>query len=387
MVRIDFLILGYRKIKIPAENLSEISSILLRASVPSRIDSQGNIVVREKDFVKIQTLLCGRINFEHSEPLGLYGAWLKLEHKWTYVLAGAICAFVIMVLSSLIWDVRIEGNEKITDIEIVNILSECGMSVGDFWGGINRSEVESRLLRSNDEISWISINRRGVVAYIKVIEKEKENIIEMPRVEYSNIVASADCIIEEVTVSQGTALVKPGDVVKKGDVLIVGCLSEESGGYFCSAEGSVLGRVSDSVSLKIDRRYEKKCGTKKKLYCLNINFFKFSINIFKLYGNLPTNCDIIDDEITYSLFGRCKLPFSISKKTMVSYDFISTEYTDDEIIKVAYERLSALMATRLATSDLVRLRTYGNFTDEGYVLRSEYTYICDVGDNLAFTVE
>ena len=37
---------------------------------------------------------------------------------------------------------------------------------------------------------------------------------------FSNIVADRDGIIEEITVKKGYATVKPGDVVKKGDILI-----------------------------------------------------------------------------------------------------------------------------------------------------------------------
>ena len=387
MVRINFLILGYRKITIPPERLSDFTSILLRAGIQSQISANGEIIVREKDISKIKDIMQGRIEFSCSEPCGIYGRWLRLEKKWVYAVATAVSLVMILFLSSLVWDIRVEGNESITDGEIIQALSDCGFSIGDVWQGIDRSEIESEFLRESKNISWININRRGVVAYVKVIEKDDAKILEKEKLCYSNIVASQDCIIEEITVTQGTAMVGPGDVVRKGDILIIGALPDDAGGLFCPADGTVIGRVNDSVSVYVDRKYEQKSNFRKRLYLLKINFFNFSINIFKLYGNLPTECDIIENEKTYSLFNRCKLPISLTRMFIPEYDTTSKEYGDDELVQIASDRLSYAMVSRLGSADLVRVKSYGEFTDNGYTAGAEYTFIADVGERLAFTIE
>ena len=61
MVRIDCLIFGYRRIRISPEDLSLASSILIRAAVSSRIDHDGTVIIRERDFGKIQGIFKGRI--------------------------------------------------------------------------------------------------------------------------------------------------------------------------------------------------------------------------------------------------------------------------------------------------------------------------------------
>lgn len=387
MVRIDCLIFGYRRLKIDPEFLSEATSILLRSSIPSRISSDGTVTIRERDFLKTQALFQGRISFTHSEPLGFYGKIKKLPHKITYGISFIISAMIVVSLSGLVWDIRVDGNVNLTDSEIAVGLSDCGFSVGDFWGRINRSEIESKYLEMEDKISWININKRGTVAYISVIEKEINSEKENPSsLFYSNVVAASDCVIEEITVKRGTAVVGPGDVVKKGDLLISGVLPIESGGGFCSAEGTVIGRVSESVTVNIDRNYEKKTRIDKKLYSCSINFFKFSLNIFKIYGNLTNSCDIIENEITYSLPGGHKLPFSVSLKYIPEYSLDQSVYTDEELVRIASDRLDALMASRLATSDLLKIKTYGEFTEKGYVMRSDITFLCEVGEMWKFEV-
>lgn len=387
MVRIDCLIFGYRKLKIDPADLSSVTSVLLRSSIPSRINSDGTLTVRERDFEKIKTLFSGRIDFEHSEPLGLAGKYKLLPHKAAYLSALVVSLALVLLLSSIVWDVRVEGNENIPDSEIRLGLSECGFSVGNLWPMLNRSKIEAIYLEKEKRISWINLNRRGSVAYVTVIENDEEEEKEEDRYEYSNIISGCDCVIEEITVKRGTAAVKPGDVVKKGDVLIIGVLPEEAGGGFCSAEGSVIGRISDKITVEADRNYEKTVAKNKRVYSVTLNFFKFSLNIFKLYGNLTNKCVIIETEKTYSLFGRCKLPFSVSIKYIPEYITEEAVYSDEELVQIASSRLDALTAARLSTSDLLRIRSYGEFTDNGYVISSDIVFLSEVSQTTEFRIE
>ena len=388
MVRIDALIFGYRKLKIDPSDLSLVTSLLLRNSIPSIINNDGTITVRERDIKRIQNIFFGRIDYSCSDSLGLPEIFKRIKYKGTVAISLLISLIVTLFLSGLIWDIRVEGNEKITDGEIILALGECGFEIGDMWRLVDRGEVENDFLKNNSSISWININRRGSVAYIKVIEKENnQGTADNSPSTYSNLIASSDCVIEEITVMRGTAMVKVGDTVKRGDILVAGVLSAEAGGGFCSAEATVIGRKSDTVTVEIERIGEKISYGEKKLYSKTINFFKISLNIFKLYGNLTDECDIIEDEVAYSLFGRYKLPLSISSVYLVNKCSESVEYTDDELVKIATERMNAITASLLAGGDLLRIKTQGDFGDRGYWLSSDIVFLCDVGERAEFDVE
>ncbi len=384
MVRIDALIFGYRKVTISPEDLSLVTSIFIRAGIISVFNSDGTLTVRERDIVRARSFLSGKVEFSESETLGLYGEYKRIKHK-SAILVSAIIGFVIvMFLSSVVWDIRVEGNESIPDAKIIMQLDECGFSLGDFWHFVDRSGVESNYLEKNDDISWININRRGTVAYVSVIESVQDGESQKEPSGYANIVAERDCIIEEITVKSGTAAVKPGDVVKKGDLLISGL---ESGVGFCYAEGTVIGRTSDTVAVEVARDYEKKLRTGDKLYDLTINFFNFSINIFKLYGNSSKGCDIIENIKVFSLFGERRLPFSVSIKHLAEYDLIGESYTDEQMVSVASDRLNAAVLTRLAECDLLKIKTDGKYTDTGYLMSSHIVFLTEVGAAIEFAVE
>ena len=169
MVRIDCLIFGYRKILIPPEKLSLATSILLRASILSSIGSNGTLIVRERDVAKISELFNGRIDFECSEPLGLVGRCKRINNKITYAVATVISTVLIIFLSNLVWDVRIEGNLNIPDSDIILRLSECGLGIGDLWPTMDRSRIESKYLENDERIINITVGDT-VLTPIKVLK-------------------------------------------------------------------------------------------------------------------------------------------------------------------------------------------------------------------------
>ena len=387
MAGIDYWLFGYRDIRIDPDDLSAVTSLLLRASLSSRINWDGTIRIKERDFTKIRDLLSGRINYEVSEQRGAFAFWIKRRYKALTVFSVVFSLILTLFLSELVWDIRVEGNEEITDASIIYSLSECGFSIGDVWRLVDLSAVENRLLKECDDLAWVNVNRRGTVAYVKVIEKEGEDKEETPVPFYSNVVATTDCVIEEITVKSGVAVVKVGDAVKKGDVLIMGILPEEFGGGFCRAEGQIKGRVSDEVSLFVAREYEKSLLSGKKLYSCALNIFKISINIFKLYGNLTDECDIIENEISYSLLNKHKLPLSVSLTYIPEYDNVAMTYDDKQIVKVALTRLDFQLSELLSDADLIKASTSGEFTDEGYSVSSHVVYSCEVGVEASFDLE
>ena len=110
------------------------------------------------------------------------------------------------------------------------------------------------------------------------------------------------------------------------------------------------------------------------------------INIFKTYGNLTNECDIIDDVKEYSLQNGASLPFSITLRYLPSYECEARSYSDEELVSFAKDRISLETALMLAESDLVKISTDGEFTDDGYRMWSNIVYLTDVGRENSFEI-
>lgn len=380
MVGISYLIFGYRRLRVDPSQLSSLTSVLLRASIQSRISHDGYVIIKEKDVGKTKGLLSGRIEYSISEPLGVVGAFKKIRWKGATVTALVFSVIIGAFLSSLVWDVRVSGNETVGTDEIIEMLSESGIKVGAFWHKVSFDKIETSMLSLNDKLSWVNVNRRGTVAYVRVIEMPRSDEQEDEiNVEYANIVANVDCVIEEITVRAGIPTVKPGDTVKKGDVLVLGVLPEEFGGGFCRAEAEVFGRVSDSISVTVEREYREKEYLDREIYNIRVNLFNFSINIFKKSRNLTSSCDIIENEIEYSRPDGLRLPFSLTVGYLPITQSRIAYYSDDELVHLASDRLISLTEERLMGCDLLRISTMGEFTGSGYCMQTDLIYIAPVG--------
>lgn len=389
MEKISLYLFGYRRIIVGYENLSAVMSLLLKNRIIARFENNESFVIKESDFERFKKCVGDKFAYEYSDCKGLFGNIKGIKNKGG-VYVGVAFSILIMIFSSLlVWDVRIEGNEQISDSKIASELYNQGLKIGAFWPSINRSGIETCLLNDFEEISWININRRGSVAYVSVKEKDakkEEGKSEIPY-KYSNIVAKCDSVIEEITVKRGRAMVKVGDVVKEGDILISGIIESGEEIGFCNAEGTVIGRCVDKIEVYVDRIYTKTTEKKAVLNELNIKIFDLNINIFKKYRNLGKGYDIIKDRWIASAPNGAKFPVFIEKSYVIECEKEEAIYSDSEIVALASRRLRAKTAAKLQNSDLVSVRSCGNFEKEGYRMFSELVYLYDIGVALAFNVE
>ncbi len=384
MPRLDLLLFGYRKIKISEKDINRALNLLLQNNIRIRIDID-TFIVSESVFKKIEKLFADKIEYSASELLGFRGFLFKNRHRYGIFIALFIGCILSLFSSSVVWDIRVEGNELSSDEEIIQELSSVGFKVGSLWKVSDKNKIEASMLDISDSVSWININRRGCVAYVKVIDK-----ISYPQEEekvcFANLVAERDCIIEEITVVEGYALVKPGETVKKGQILISGVIPSEAGGGFCYAKGSVIGRYSDEISVNLSRSGMEKVLKDKKLRSYSLVFFGKRLNIFKSYGNLSEECGIIEDKRSISFFGIKKLPFEIRKEYSFEYEFQEIIYDDLQITKAAAEQLQSELKKQLTSADLLRIKTSGDFTSDGYFLKSEYVCKRDIAKTEEFFV-
>ena len=386
MARLDEFIFGYSKGKVREGESARLVNTLLRLGICSGITPGGEFTLRQKDKARFMAFARGRIHIELGEPLGLYGFALRMRRSYGFFLALFLMCAIFFLTNSLVWDVRVSGNELLSEYEVEDALSEMGFCVGTRWRKLDKNATEASLLRAYPEIAWISINRRGTVAYIELIESENVGVKEHTPPTCSNIVADRDCVIEEITVKSGEAVVKVGDVVKAGDVLISGVIDNEAGVRFCRAEGSVRASSVTEIVAEAPREVSERVALKERITRVRVTIFNFSINIFKNYGNPENTCDIIEEIRGFALFDRYKLPFFIETTYRREYTESVRSRTDDEMIIAAKRELDGKMYSAFKNADVIRLRTDGGFSDSSYRLTTRVVYVTDVGRESAIEI-
>ena len=375
-------LLAYRTVGVKKGREAELLSFALKNKITLTSIGADGFRISESGFKRLKYSGFPLSEITYSEPCGALGFFIKAKRCYGVLFAMLISVFLILLSRFTVFDIRISGNETLSDEEILTRLEECGLYVGRSWLGISRTDVEGALLSGSDGISWVNINRRGSVAYVDVIEKKSG---EKKDFEFCNIVARVDCVIEDITVKRGYAAVKRGDVVKAGDILISG-VPTDALGSFCTAEGVVTGRESRSIFAFVSGEIEEKTVECEIKSGMSIKIFNFFINIFKYSGNLLPMCDIIERKTDLTLFGK-KIPISLIDRYEVTYKTEKICLTEQELISRTTERMNFLIGEYSEDGELLKLRSRGEFKNGGYEIKTDMVIISEVGERVPFEIQ
>ena len=296
-----------------------------------------NISIKEfKEIRKIakKTKCKVRINYKRGLPILVHR--YRKRKLLLFLLIPIVAA--ILITSTYIWNIEIEGIENIEKTEILRDLSEEGINIGKRKGSINTKTVINNIRLKRDDISWMSIDMKGTNIIVNIVEaKEKPDIINDN--EYCNIVADQKGIITKITADTGTAIAKVGDIVEKGDILIGGYMEGKYTGIrYVHAKGNVEARVwyTKKKESGFTREISEETGMIKNRYSINFNNFK--INLYKSLPNFE-NYDTINETNKMKLFNNFYLPIEIIKTTYVEQKKNKITYGKEELKEILIEEL------------------------------------------------
>lgn len=242
---------GYLKIDIRGNALgrfisqiSELGILLWNIEYLSYDHYRGCIY--KDDYNKLRPLLRKRrCQVKILEKRGFPFFLLKIR-KRLFLLFGIILFIVIFqVGASFLWSFEIVGLENIEEEVIIGALREAGIKIGSPKKEIDLKEIENYLLQKLPAISWIDLSWQGTRLYIDLVEKR---LVEPAG--KGAIVASKDGIITKLIVLKGQAVIKEGDTVTAGQLLILPGKDGEARGivnaeiwYEARGESSLSDRV------------------------------------------------------------------------------------------------------------------------------------------------
>lgn len=261
------------------------------------------------------------------------------------LVVGAVLAVALIVASGLfVWDVQVEGNVSLTEGEIIEELRACGFGVGSYLPKLRVREIENRVLMASERIGWLSINTRGTVAHVQIIEHisgESADGGDPSTVRPANLVATRDGQIEYLELYRGNAVVVSGQAVKAGELLVSGLYDSQTGSFrWTRAAGRVMARTERIITVEIPLSYEEKVYTEPVLQEIELHFFNFSHKIFKNSRNSDILCDIIKYNTNLGQLGNNQLPLSFSYTRAYPYRTEQRERSTTDALALCYEELS-----------------------------------------------
>ncbi|MBQ8740191.1 MAG: sporulation protein YqfD, partial [Clostridia bacterium] len=297
----------------------------------------------------------------------------KYKNRLGFIIGALIFATVLIVLSNFVWIINVEGNTQIPTAEIIYSCKNIGIYEGILKDKINSKYDAQRLSLQQKGIAWCSLNLEGSVLTVNLSEtavSDKEQ-----RQSPSNLKANFEGKIKKIDITSGNSIIKVGDTVSKGDLLVSGVVENLSSTLFVHSEGIVIAETKRTFSAegKYTQTIEQKTGNSIKRFTLD--FFNLKMPLY--LGNIKQQHSYNADIKNLTLFNK-KIPikiacekFDILQKTTVTYDKAILEDMLYKDIKNQVEKFDFISATE-GQKDLT-------YTDKGILLK--ITYNCE--ENIA----
>ncbi len=278
------------------------------------------------------------------------------SHKWRF---GAVCGIIIAILfvwtlSGFIWEVEIVSTDGVKIEGFTDKLHELGVKNGARKSEINILEVQEQLLDSFSQLSWVSLNIFGTKAQVEyTYAKPQAPIVD--KYTLTNVVAIKNGKVTLVEGYSGVSLVKSGEYVTKGSLLISGVIKNaDLSESFVHASGKVFAQTENQIAQDAELSSDRTTVKNSERQFL-FRFFGLTIPLGK------KNKDAFQSTTDMLLQGNnTTLPIGFIRRDFLSFNKQKVELNQEECRLQAF--LECIIVKREQYND-AKLEDVKYFTD------------------------
>ena len=168
---------------------------------------------------------------------------------------GFVCFLLIFkLLSMFLWNIDIYGFNDISYNKAKSVMESVGIYEGAYGTFDSLKNIQTKAMIEFENVSWITVNVDGSKGEVNISEITEKGEIK-DDTPY-NIKANTDAQIIRVDAYSGSAVVKSGDAVAKGNLLISGFVETELGGtHLSTADGVVWAKTEHTENFLVPKSY------------------------------------------------------------------------------------------------------------------------------------
>lgn len=318
----------------------------------------------KKEILAIAQKLGCEVHLEGSRGLPDFLGRFRARYAFLAGLCFAVCA--VLFLSRFVLTIEVTGNEQVPTAVILSQLRQLGVRQGVYGPSLDRKQLAQEALVELPELSFMAINLHGT--RLEVIVREAVKAPERVDVaENIDLAAETDGLILKVEPELGDSLVKVGDTVAAGDILISGTVTMEppiySGlpnRYFQThARGRVWARTWRTLTASIPLESLGKEYTGREKSCWSVTLFGRRMEIF---GTTSISWPMYDKITTVR---QSALPLALVRERFREYQAVTLELDRDQAQTMVEGRLMEQLRAIIGEDGTVSASRFTARVEEG----------------------
>ena len=350
MVKFIRLFRGYVRIRIAGPvpqrflNLCSVHDISLWNIVAG--DGAYEMNVSVADFFRLKPMaIKTKTKVVLLEKRGLPFHMQKWKKRKVFIGGFLFCVLGIYLVSMFLWDIRLVNEGRLTQEMLLSFLQDQGVGYGSLKREVDIDRVEKALRDEYPFIIWTSCKMEGTRLFVYVKENE-QSVEERPvQNEPCNLLATVSGNVVSIITRNGVPKVKPGDEVKKGDVMVGGEVpvynDDETIKEYMYVRSDADVRLETELkyhkTLKLD--YQKKVYTGQEKAAYYVRVYKNSFSSAKIPDY--EQYDIVTDLKQGKLLNDFYLPIYYGKIKYQEYrydDFVYTQSEGEALLNYEFEK-------------------------------------------------
>lgn len=263
-----------------------------------------------------------------------------IKKRIIFFIGVAACLTMLNFVTGYVWAIEYVGNLQISDDELTDFLEQENIHYGIKKDSINCEDEEKRLRERFQNVTWTSIYFEGTKLYVEIKENEKSEPVAT-NIKGTDIVANESGVITSIITRNGVPMVKAGDSVEKGDVLVSGSVPiyDESqlvtGYHIYDADADICIRTLVEYNSAIKKSYPVIYYTKSDI---NVRFLELpgchidAMPVYDfLFGKKNSSYEITTEKKQLILLDNIYLPVYYGKISKKEYYIRYMTYTNEEM--------------------------------------------------------
>lgn len=307
---------------------------------------------------------------------GIYFTLKRHRDKIGFAAGAIFAAAVVLFLNLFVWEINISGNKAVSSEEIMATLANSGLKTGTLRTAHDARKIEWNIMNDNKEIAWATVNIQGCCVNVVVSETRREAEMKYDDDKPVNIIAAKYGVIRKMDVFDGQGVVKVGDAVMKGDLLVSATFEDRHGKLTLKHSRARVMAETDyeiTVEFPLEQVIETTGGVKKSVKGIEIMGLSTPLGSSRGCEGLPAEKE---KKELYFLWIRLPIKELCTKYFAVKQNTIT--YTAEQAKGGAFQLLEQRETEEMNEMEIISRTVQEKIANGKYIIRASYDCIMNI---------